>query len=73
MSIKLFMELEKLKEKRKDDLQRLDNLEKAVNTLKKSVSFMERNPAGDIGVRVPQTPLPDTLEKLEIGKQPKGT
>lgn len=51
----------------------LDKLEKAVTLLKKHVSHLERSPGTKSGVRVPQTPLPDTLEKLDIGSQPEGT
>lgn len=73
MSMKMFKMIKDLVEENKKIRGRLDNAEKAVNTLKRSVSHMERNPASESGVRVPQTPLPDTLDKLEIGKQPQGT
>ncbi len=72
MSIKLTMEVRALAAKNKELIGRLDNLEKSVNTLKRSVSHMERNPTGKSGIRVPQTALPDTLAELEIGK-PQGT
>ena len=65
------MVLDLIQEK-KEWLARLDKLEKSVNTLKKSVSHIERHGTGDGGVVVPQTALPDTLDKLEIGKQPTG-
>jgi hypothetical protein len=73
MSIKHEMQIRSLIESGKAQLQRLDKLEKALNTLKKSVSHIERHGLSDGGVVVPQTALPETLDALEIGSQPKGT
>jgi hypothetical protein len=73
MSIKVEMKVKGLIESSKAQLIRLDKLEKALNTLKKSVSHIERHGLSDGGVVVPQTALPETLDKLEIGSQPKGT
>ena len=73
MSLQMGKMIKDLQVETRELRERLDNVSKAVNTLKRSVSHMERNPASKSGVRVPQTPLPDTLDKLEIGKQPQGT
>lgn len=73
MSIKHEMQIRTLIESGKAQLKRLDKLEKALNTLKKSVSHIERHGTRDGEVVVPQTALPDTLQELEIGKQPQGT
>lgn len=73
MSLQMGKMIKDLQAENKKIRERLDNAEKSVNILKRSVSHMERNPASESGVRVPQTPLPDTLDKLEIGKQPQGT
>jgi len=73
MSIKHEMQIRDLIAKRKEAEERLDKLEKAVNTLRKSVAHIERHGLSDGGVVVPQTPLPETLDKLELGRQPKGT
>lgn len=66
-------EIRKLKEADISKSKRLDSLEKSVNNLKRAVSHLERSPDTKTGVRVPRTPLPDTLDDLEIGSQPKGT
>jgi len=73
MSMKMMKMIKDLQADKREIQRRLDKLWKEVNTLKRSVSHMERNPASKSGVRVPQTPLPDTLDKLDIGKQPQGT
>lgn len=73
MSIKMWGEVEELKVVVKDLKARLDKAEKSVNTLKKSVSHIERHGTSDGDLVVPQTALPETLEKLEVGSQPKGT
>ena len=73
MSIRLEVLVRDLISAEKLMVARLDKLEKAVNTLRKSVSHIERHGLSDGGVVVPQTALPDTLEKLEIGRNPGGT
>lgn len=73
MSMALAVKVRDLELWKGNAILQLDKLEKAVNTLKKHVSHLERSPGTKSGVRVPQTPLPDTLEKLEIGSQPEGT
>lgn len=73
MSIKMAMEIKALQGENREQAQRLDKLEKSVNTLKKSVSHIERHGTKDGGVVVPRTALPETLDKLEIGKHPQGT
>lgn len=73
MSIKMAMEIIELQADRKVMCERLEILEKAVNTLKRSVSHIERHGTKAGGVVVPQTALPDTLDQLEIGKHPQGT
>lgn len=73
MSIKMEMEIRELISEKKRMAERLDKLEKSVSILKKSVSHIERHGTGDGGVIVPQTALPDTLNKLEIGRNPQGT
>ncbi len=73
MSIKLWGMVEKMKVEVKVVFLRLDKLEKSVNTLRKSVSHIERHGASDGTVVVPQTEMPETLEKLEIGRPSQGT
>lgn len=73
MSIKLWARVEELKVARRVAEDRLDKLEKSVNNLKRSVSHIERHGASDGTVIVPPTELPETLEKLEIGRSSQGT
>ncbi len=73
MSIKMAMEIKGLLLENRAQAERLDKLEKSVNTLKRSVSHIERHGTKSGGVVVPQTSLPETLAKLEIGKHPQGT
>jgi hypothetical protein len=73
MSIKMQVDIMKLTEEKKVMAERLDNLEKSVNILKRSVSHIERHGTSDGGVVVPQTALPEALDKLEIGRNPQGT
>ena len=73
MSIRHEMQIRDLLEEKKVTAARLDKLEKSVNTLKKSVSHIERHGTSDGDIVVPQTALPDTLDKLEIGRSPQGT
>jgi hypothetical protein len=72
MSIKMAMEIKALQDSEKQNLVRVDKLEEEVKLLKKSVSHIERTPVGDGGLRVPPTALPDTLGKLELGKDSQG-
>jgi hypothetical protein len=51
----------------------LAETEKRVQGLEKKVEGLLSAPASRRGVKVPQTPRPDTLQELEIGKNPKGT
>lgn len=46
---------------------------KRVQGLEKKVSGLLAAPASKRGVKVPQTPRPDTLKELELGRNPKGT
>jgi len=73
MSIKLEQMVLKMRDDMKEKDARLDKLEKSVTILKRSMSHMERHPASDGSVVVPQTDLPDTLDKLEIGRKRQGT
>lgn len=73
MSIKMEMIIRKMLAEQKEHTERLDKLEKAVNNLKRSVAHIERYGTSDGGVVVPQTALPETLQELEIGKNPQGT
>jgi hypothetical protein len=72
MSAMLAVKVRDLELWKSQTVEKLDKLEKAVTLLKKHVSHLERSPGTKSGVSVPQTPLPDTLEKLEIGSQPEG-
>jgi hypothetical protein len=73
MSIKFEVMVNDLVSAEKLMVARLDKIEKAINTLRKSVSHIERHGTSDGVVVVPQTALPETLDKLEIGKHPQGT
>ena len=51
----------------------LAELQKRVQGLEKKVAGLIAAPASRRGVKVPQTPRPDTLKELELGRNPKGT
>jgi hypothetical protein len=56
-----------------DQEHRLDNLLEKVEGLLKEVKGLMNAPAPRRGAKVPPTPLPETLDKLGIGSDPKGT
>jgi hypothetical protein len=72
MSIKLWNQVQVLRAEKKEMVVRLDKLEKEVNTLKRSVSHIERHGTSDGTVVVPQIERPETLDKLEIGRSSQG-
>lgn len=60
------------------DIQRLTKEELAelterVQVLEKKMAGVLAAPASKRGVKVPQTPRPDMLKELELGRDPKGT
>jgi predicted nuclease with TOPRIM domain len=73
MSIKLTMQVKALETEKKEMKRDLDKLVKSVNTLKVRMSHLERHPDSKGTVRVPQVDLPETLDQLEIGRNPTGT
>ena len=73
MSMKMTMQIRELEAQNQLKGARLDKMEKVLNLLLKAVSHLERSPDKKSGVRVPLTPLPETLEELEIGSQPEGS
>ena len=56
-----------------DQEHRLDNLMEKVEGILKQVEGLMNAPAPRRGAKVPPTPLPETLDKLGIGSEPKGT
>lgn len=73
MSIKMAMQIQSLQKDRKADRERLDKLEEEVKLLRKECRARQQAPVSNMGVEIPPTPLPSTLAKLEIGKQPRGS
>jgi hypothetical protein len=51
----------------------LAETEKRVQVLEKKVAGVLAAPASKRGVKVPQTPRPEILKELELGREPKGT
>ena len=74
MSKQMAVALDRLQVKNEMLEARVDKLAKALHLVTKSLSVLERSTRtiSDETV-VPQAPLPASLRKLEIGKQPEGT
>ena len=52
---------------------RLDKHQKIAENHQEALEVIAETPNPKRGVKVPLTPLPETLESLEIGRHPKGT
>ena len=65
--------IQRLESWRKGGGKRLDKIEEEVKLLRKEFRAYVRAPMSKSGTKVPPTALPDTLDKLELGKNPEGT
>ena len=64
--------LAELYEKIAANEKRLDELDQIANNLLQELETLKGTTKTKSGARVPPTKLPDTLNQLEIGRQPKG-
>ena len=73
MAVSLRQHILRLESWRTGGGKRLDKIEEEVKLLRKEFRAYVRAPMSKSGTKVPPTALPDTLDKLELGKTPEGT